>query len=185
MVEPVSARAAAPGHPTSPAHLRALTHPLSWRILRLCLDEPWTNQQLAERLEVPPATLLRRVRALTEGGFLVAEPLRQGDQGAWERPYRATGRTWRLQFGPTDGEELHAQVELAVLDAHRAEVEESDPAMPPHNRRAVLRLDPETRTELYTRVDALLEEFMTRTTPDGAPVSVLWSAVEQKTRDTT
>lgn len=183
MAESAPNQPATPGHPTSPEHLRALTHPLSWRILRLCLDEPWTNQQLAERLDVSPATLLRRVRALTDGGFLVAEPPRQGEQGAWERPYRATGRTWRLRFAPTDSEELHAQVELAVIDAHRAEAEDDDAAEPPHNKRAILRLDPESRDELYARVDDLLDEFRGRATPDGAPVSILWSAVQQKAVD--
>lgn len=183
MVEFEADASPAPERPTSPEHLRALTHPLSWRILRLCLDEPWTNQQLAERLGVPPATLLRRVRALTEGGFLVAEPPRQGEQGAWERPYRATGRTWRLRFDPTDSHELQARVELAVIDAHRAEAEDDDAAEPPHNKRAVLRLDPETRDELYARVDDLLDEFRARATPEGDPISILWSSVQQRASD--
>lgn len=183
MAEPTPAHLPASWHRAAPEHLRALTHPLSWRVLRLCLDDAWTNQQLANRLGVAPATLLRRVRALTEAGFLVAEAPRQGDQGAWERPYRATGRTWHLEFASADDEGLHAQVELAVLDAHRAEVEENDPAAAQHVRRAILHLDPKARAELNARVDALMDEFVTRETPDGESVSVLWSAVERKNRD--
>ncbi|GLY64902.1 ArsR/SmtB family transcription factor [Amycolatopsis taiwanensis] len=175
-----AAHESAPRPPTTPAQLRALTHPLSWRVLRLCLDEPWTNQQLADRLGVAPATLLRRVRALTEAGFLVAEAPRQGPHGAWERPYRATGRTWRLDFGPDDGEHLQAKVELAVLDAHRAELRENDPAAPQHVRRAVLRLDDDARAELTARLDALLDEFIARPDSGGTPVSILWSAAERK-----
>jgi DNA-binding Lrp family transcriptional regulator len=153
-------------------------------VLRLCLDEPWTNQQLAERLDVAPATLLRRVRALTEAGFLVPEAPRQGAHGAWERPYRATGRTWRLELDPdSEKADLRAEVELAVLDAHRAELQENDPSVPPHTRRAVLRLDPESRDELRARIEKLLEEFDARSTPEGVPVSVLWSAVTRTTRD--
>jgi predicted ArsR family transcriptional regulator len=166
----------------TPGQLRALAHPLSWRILRLCLDEPWTNQQLAERLNVTPATLLRRLRVLTEAGFLAPEEPRRGVHGAWERPYRATGRTWRLELGPDPdhGEHLQAKVELAVLDAHRAELRENDPSASQHVRRAVLHLDEAARVELNAKLDALIDEFRTRHVQGGAPVSVLWSAVEHK-----
>ncbi|MGH3587589.1 MAG: helix-turn-helix domain-containing protein [Pseudonocardia sp.] len=171
----------APPERTAPEQLRALAHPLSWRVLRLCLDEAWTNQQLAERLGVAPATLLRRVRALTEAGFLVAEAPRQGPHGAWERPYRATKRTWRFDLHPEGVQEnLRSDVELALLDAHRAELRENDPSVPPHTRRALFRLDPRSHEELNTRIEELLEEFAARSTPDGTPISVLWSAVERR-----
>ncbi|QUQ65165.1 ArsR family transcriptional regulator [Kutzneria sp. CA-103260] len=162
----------------TPQDLRALTHPLSWRILRLCVETPRTNQQLAERLGVAPATLLRRVRALADAGFLAVEPPRQGEHGAWERPYRATGETWHLDLG-TDAGDLPGRVELAVVDAHRAELAEADPTAPHHTRRAVLHLDPEAHAELNRRVDELLDEFSARATADGTRVSVLWNAVEQ------
>ena len=38
--------------------LRALSHPLRWRILRLCLDQALTNQQIAQHLNLSPATTL-------------------------------------------------------------------------------------------------------------------------------
>ncbi|GAA2307942.1 hypothetical protein GCM10010149_67440 [Nonomuraea roseoviolacea subsp. roseoviolacea] len=163
----------------TPQDLRALTHPLSWRILRLCLETSQTNQQLAQRLGVAPATLLRRVRALTDAGFLTVEPPRQGEHGAWERPYRATGATWRLDLG-TDVDQLTAQIDLAIVDAHRAELFETGPTPGRHTRRAILHLDAETRAELDQRIDALLDEFENRSTQDGTPVSVLWNAIEQR-----
>ncbi|MGM7774521.1 helix-turn-helix domain-containing protein [Arthrobacter sp. KNU-44] len=166
--------------PTTPEDLRALTHPLSWRILRLCLDEAWTNQQLAERLGVAPATLLRRVRALNDAGFLISEPPRQGAQGAWERPYRATGHTWRLEINPQGDRYLSAGVERAIIEAHVAEIQETDPLAQQHTRRAVLRLDERARAELDARADALLDEFAARATPDGHPVAILWSTVDRQ-----
>ncbi|MEU8825785.1 winged helix-turn-helix transcriptional regulator [Streptomyces sp. NPDC048636] len=169
---------AEPRKRATPQDLRALTHPLSWRILRLCLEKSQTNQQLAQRLGVSPATLLRRMRALTDAGFLTVEPPRQGEHGAWERPYRATGATWRLDLG-TDADQLTGQIDLAIVDAHRAELIESGPNPSRHTRREILHLDATTRTELDQRIDDLLDEFQNRSTPDGTPVSVLWNAVEQ------
>ncbi|WP_205304572.1 winged helix-turn-helix transcriptional regulator [Nonomuraea montanisoli] len=168
-----------PRRRATPQDLRALTHPLSWRILRLCLERSQTNQQLAQRLGVSPATLLRRVRALTDAGFLTVDPPRQGEHGAWERPYRATGATWRLDLG-TDADQLTAQIDLAIVDAHRAELVESGPTPSRHTRRAILHLDAETRAELDRRIDALLDEFENRSTPDAPPISVLWNAIEQR-----
>ncbi|WET76782.1 helix-turn-helix domain-containing protein [Amycolatopsis sp. QT-25] len=163
----------------TPEELRALSHPLSWRILRLCLNTAWTNQQLAERLDVAPATLLRRLRVLTSTGFLVAEEPRRGPKGAWEHPYRATKKTWRLNLEPGSDLHLTAKVDLAILDAHRSEISENDPSVPQHTRRAVLRLDPRDQAELNSRVDALLDEFAGREKPDQAPIAILWNAVER------
>ncbi|MEV6226283.1 winged helix-turn-helix domain-containing protein [Saccharopolyspora shandongensis] len=170
-----------PRRRATPQDLRALTHPLSWRILRLCLERPQTNQQLAQRLGISPATLLRRVRALTETGFLAVDPPRQGEHGAWERPYRATGETWRLDLG-TDADHLAGQIDLAIVDAHRAEIAENSPTASQHTRRAIVHLDAEARAELDQRIDALLDEFQNRSTPDGTPVSILWNATERGSR---
>ncbi|WP_410663824.1 helix-turn-helix domain-containing protein [Amycolatopsis sp. lyj-84] len=167
-------------HPAAtPEELRALSHPLSWRILRLCVDTAWTNQQLAERLDVAPATLLRRLRVLTSTGFLEAEEPRRGPKGAWEHPYRATKKTWRLNLEPEGDRHLTAKVDLAILDAHRAEISENDPSIPQHTRRAVLRLDTGDQAELNSRVDALLDEFAGREKPGGTPIAILWNAAER------
>lgn len=53
--------------------------------------------------------------------FLVAEPVCTGENGALQRPYRATARTWGLTIMPDDAG-LAQQVDLAVLGAHRAEL---------------------------------------------------------------
>jgi DNA-binding transcriptional ArsR family regulator len=157
--------------------LKALAHPVRWRILRLCLDESLTNQEIAGRLAMSPATTLRHVRALAEAGFLDAEPVRQGVRGSRERPYRATGRTWGLAAIDLDQPELVHQVDLAVLAAHRAELLQASPDADRDLARGVLRLGPESLDELKNRIEALLLEFIGRDEPDGESLSYLWSLV--------
>ncbi|RKT68659.1 helix-turn-helix protein [Saccharothrix variisporea] len=170
-----------PARTASVEELKALAHPLRWRILRLCFDRAWTNQELAERLDVAPATVLRHVRALVGTGFLAAEPVRTGAKGALERPYRATGRTWRLGL-VDDGEGLVQQVDLAMLGAHRAEIIEAGPDASRDVRRGVLRLGPESQAELHARLVELLTEFIERDEPEGEPLSYLWSLVARPDR---
>jgi DNA-binding Lrp family transcriptional regulator len=157
--------------------LQALSHPLRWRILRLCLDEALTNQQLAQHLNLSPATTLRHVRALVRAGFLEAEPVRTGERGALERPYRATGRTWGLAVLDLDEPELVQSVDLAVLAAHRSEFIEAGPDASRDVARGIMRLRPESLDELTDRISALLTEFSARDEPDGDSLSYLWSLV--------
>jgi len=86
---------------------RAMASALRLRILRLCLDEPLTNKQIAERLGRDPASVLYHVRRLVRTGFLVPEPARRGARGAREVPYRATGKSWVLEV--VDPERMRAQ----------------------------------------------------------------------------
>jgi DNA-binding transcriptional ArsR family regulator len=157
--------------------LKALAHPARWRILRLCLDQSLTNQEIAERMSMSPATTLRHVRALADVGFLVAEPVRPGMRGARERPYRATGRTWGLVAVDLDEPELVQRVDLAILAAHRAELLAAGPDSGRDLSRGIMRLGPESVTELKERLEALLLEFRDRDEPGGEPLSYLWSLV--------
>src|SRR5690606_7965094 len=77
------------------ADARALASVLRLRILRLCLDEPLTNKEIADRLGRDPGTTLHHVRRLAERGFLQAQPARRGARGAKEIPYLATGKSFR------------------------------------------------------------------------------------------
>jgi DNA-binding transcriptional ArsR family regulator len=163
--------------------LHALSHPVRWRILRLCLDAAYTNQQLADRLGLAPATVLRHIRSLVEVGFLRAEPVRTGAHGALERPYRATGSTWGLQIAVGEVPELAQQVDLALIAAHRAEILDAGPGAERATSRGVMRLGPESLAELRVRIGALLDEFADRDDPDGEPLSYLWSVVGRPTRE--
>ena len=171
---------APPDHPARDAtveELKALAHPLRWRILRLCWDRPLTNKELSDRLGVAPATVLRHVRALVNNDFLTAEPVRSGTRGALERPYRTTGRTWRLGLVDPEGEGLAQRVDLALLAAHRAEVVEAGPDATRETARGVLRLGAASQAELNARMLELITEFIGRDEPDGEPLSYLWSLV--------
>ena len=92
------------GRPPTLQEARALAHPLRLRILRLCLDKALTNAELAASLGQRPATVLHHVRTLLTSGFLVEEPWRSGPRGSTEKPYRATGKSGRLE-GALTGED--------------------------------------------------------------------------------
>src|SRR5439155_18198906 len=59
--------------PATEAEARALASGIRLRILRLCLDRPLTNKEIAERLDANPATVLHHVRKLVDTGFLAAQ----------------------------------------------------------------------------------------------------------------
>jgi DNA-binding transcriptional ArsR family regulator len=148
------------------AEARALAHPLRLRILRLCLDEAMTNRELADRLRQQPATVLYHVRTLVRTGFLVAQPERRGRRGAREIPYRATGKSWTLSFGPDAG------AEVAMIDAFRAELLEAGPESVLESSRLGLRLRPDHLERLERRLAEAVAEAHAASHPDGEPVSL-------------
>ena len=160
--------------PATAAEAKALAHPLRMRILRLCLDQALTNKQLAEWLGKDPGTVLHHVRALVATGFLVPDEVRQGEKGALEKPYRATGKSWTLSLEETPvGEVTHTQ---AMLEAFLAELAEAGPGAATGFNRLALTLNEASREELQDRVLAILDEFVTRgPDPDGQPYGLLFA----------
>jgi DNA-binding transcriptional ArsR family regulator len=154
--------------------MAAVAHPTRLRILRLCYRQALTNQELADHLGVAPATTLRHVRILAKAGFLAAQPVRNGQHGALERPYRSTGLSTRLAWDAAESPELLQRVEIAALHAARAELIEAGPGAIRDEFRGTLRLKPEARRDLTDRLHALLAEFTSRDDPDGEPLSMLW-----------
>jgi DNA-binding transcriptional ArsR family regulator len=148
--------------PATDAEARALASAVRLRILRLCLDEPLTNKEIAARLGRNPATVLHHVRTLRGTGFLVAEPERRGVRGAREVPYRATGKSWLMDGagGPALGRDpaLAAFLEeVAAVGEQRLE-----------STRLGLRLSAAHREELGRRLDELFDEYARRPAdPDG------------------
>ncbi|WP_256839722.1 helix-turn-helix domain-containing protein [Ornithinimicrobium faecis] len=106
------------------AEARALASSLRLRILRLTLDEPLTNKEIAEALDRNPASVLHHVRTLVDTGFLRAEAVRRGTRGSREIPYRATGKSWNLDtHGVTAGPIVEAFVsEIGTVPAHQREL---------------------------------------------------------------
>jgi len=148
------------------ADARALASTVRLRILRLCLDEPLTNREIAERLGKNPATVLHHVRTLVDRGFLAAQPARRGARGSREVPYLATGRSWRAPGG--------AGQARVMIDAFLEEVDLLPDPDAMRIARLGLRLDAAAYAELDRRLTDLLEEYAARAPdPDGEPYSIL------------
>lgn len=142
---------------------RALASSLRLRILRLCIDEPLTNRQIAQALDKQPATVLHHVRRLVDTGYLEALAPRRGNRGAREIPYRSTGKSWYTRTGPA--------VENALLGAFLAELEQAPPEQVGMTRLA-LRLPSDERAEFRDRLAELFHEFAER---DRDPQAEAWS----------
>ena len=156
------------------ADARALASVIRWRILRLCLDEPLTNREIAARLRRDPGTVYHHVRTLAERGFLAPQPERRGNRGAREIPYLATGKTWRTEAGP--------MLNGLLVETFLEELGEADPASVSLGRLG-LRLDEAGREELGRRIGALMEDFAPRTpTVDGVPYSLFIAIHEDSAR---
>ena len=152
--------------PATRAEARALAHPLRLRILRLCLDEALTNREIADRVREQPATVLYHVRTLAKNGFLVAEAERRGRRGAREIPYRATRKSWTLEFAPT------GSGHVAPVDAFRAEMLEAGPASVLQSARLGVRLRPTDLARLQRRLQAAVMTAHEADHSDGEPVSL-------------
>lgn len=160
---PVAEDWASPRRQATDAEARALASALRMRILRVCLHEPHTNKEIAEILGRDPATTLHHVRRLVDTGFLVAQPVRRGTRGSREIPYRATGKSWRLQTPAKDRVLVDAFLEEVGL----VPVESLETA------RLGLRMSDELRTEFLDRLGELLEEYRARS--DAAHTGKAWS----------
>jgi DNA-binding transcriptional ArsR family regulator len=146
---------------------RAIASPLRLRIMRLCMDAPLTNRQIAQALDRDPASVLYHVRRLVRTGFLAPCEERRGTRGAREVPYRSTGKSWRIEVvDETQGRaNTAALVEAFIDDARRVGAENVEAA------RLGLRLTPEEHEELKQRLGELLDEFAGRTS-HGEPWSL-------------
>ncbi|MBG0829156.1 helix-turn-helix transcriptional regulator [Planomonospora sp. ID67723] len=136
---------------------KALAHPLRIRILRLCAQREMTNKQLADRLGTDPGTVFYHVRQLTDAGFLRQAPVRTGESGALEKPYRSTGRSWWLD-DPLSGE--GAEASFAPIEAFQDELREAGPDSVRTMTRFMLHLSPAEIEELDRRILAILDEYI-------------------------
>lgn len=161
--------------PATSAEMKALANPLRLRILRLCLDEALTNQELATRVERDPGTVLFHVRALVKDGFLAPEAERPGPRGRTERPYRSTGKSWNIRIAKTPD---HAS---ATLEAVRQEMLEAGEDAVIMTIRLGVRLSPADLTELRARLSAIGDEFAQRDTADGQALALLVAVHRRRT----
>lgn len=147
------------------AEARALASATRLRILRVCLDEPLTNKEIAQRIGRNPATVLHHVRTLVSTGFLVPAEERRGTRGAREVPYLATGKSWLMDAG-TAGPRDHI---LAAFLEEVAAVGEAHL----DSARLGLRLDAEEIEEFRAGLAQLLDSWAHRPmSPSGRRWSV-------------
>lgn len=167
-----AAAAAAPAvrrrRPATLHEARALAHPLRVRVLRLCLDRARTNSELAAALGERPATVLYHVRTLLRTGFLAEEPQRPGPRGTVEKPYRATGKSARLDDAMSGAD---TAVLRAILGAVAAEVGEAGPGALLEGVRMPLWLTPEQLSELLAQLRDVLGQFPAVAEYLAAPVA--------------
>lgn len=142
--------------PATAKEIKALSHPLRLRILRLCNDRELTNKQLADRLDVDPGTAYYHVRQLVSAGFLEPAEVRTGESGALEKPYRSTGLTWWLSVAQDEDPSRGA----APVEAFQQELAEAGPASIATYARFALHLSPEQIEELDRRIVAVLDEYI-------------------------
>lgn len=143
--------------PATVLEAKALAHPLRARILRLCTQQELTNKQLADRLGSEPGTVFYHVRLLVEAGLLQQAPVRTGDSGALEKPYRSDGRSWWLD-GPLNDAEPDER--FAPIEAFQEELREAGPGSVQLFERFMLHLSPEDVEALDRRILAILDEYI-------------------------
>ncbi|MCC3281074.1 MULTISPECIES: ArsR/SmtB family transcription factor [Arthrobacter] len=144
---------------------RALSSPVRLRILRLCLHRERTNKEIAEALELNPATALHHVRTLLGTGFLAAGEPRTGNRGAKEIPYRATGLSWRTS--------LPEGANAVLVETFLQEIDGLAPSDIEVMRMGVC-LNDENRRGLMERLRAVFDEYALREPDaDGTPTSLM------------
>jgi DNA-binding transcriptional ArsR family regulator len=150
------ARTRLPHREATAREAKAVAHPLRLRILRLCWQQELTNRQLADRLGRDPGTVLYHVRQLLDAGLLEPAPVRTGDSGALEKPYRAKARSWWLDDPPNTA----ADAAFAPIDALQEELRAAGPSSVRTFVRFALHLSPEDASELDRRILEIIEEYV-------------------------
>jgi DNA-binding transcriptional ArsR family regulator len=143
--------------PATVLEAKALAHPMRQRILRLCAYQELTNKELADRLGSEPGTVFYHVRLLVKSGLLQAAPVRTGESGALEKPYRSTGESWWLD-GPLN--DAAPEIRFSPVQTFQEELREAGPESVEVYDRFALHLSPEQVTELERRVLAVLDEYV-------------------------
>ncbi|MGJ9402225.1 ArsR/SmtB family transcription factor [Arthrobacter sp. KK5.5] len=148
------------------ARARALSSPIRLRILRLCLHKSRTNKEIADLLDINPATSLHHVRTLLATGFLEAEAARRGNRGAKEVPYRSTRMSWGTKL--PDAAPVLVETFLQEIDG-----------LSPNEiqvLRVGLKLTEEDQREMLDRIREIVSDYALRTVGDDGVATSLFLA---------
>jgi DNA-binding transcriptional ArsR family regulator len=145
-----------PGSPrrrrATPEEIRALASGVRLRIMRLTLNNPMTNQQIAEGIDLNPATVLYHVRRLVEVGLLEKGPAQARAGGGVEIPYVSRGGSWALEIEED-------ALSSAPLDAFLQELRQVGIDKLRNGIRFHATLTPERRREMVTKIVAVMDEY--------------------------
>ena len=161
-----------PRRSASEAEAKALASAIRVRILRICLKEQLTNKEIATRLEANPATVLHHVRKLVSTGFLEPQAARSGPSGAFEIPYRATGKSWQLNL---DGRDV--PLRNAMIGAFVSEMEQVPASEQVQISRLGIRLTQAAHARLLNRIQELLDEVEAEEPGEGTTHYSLFLAI--------
>lgn len=153
----------------SEAQIKAIGSATRVRILRLCNDREWTNKELAERLGLDPSTVHRHVRLLVEAGLLETTGVRQGTSGAYEKPYRSTGLSWKLAIDEVPTDEEAASDEPTLLAAFRQELTEAGNGSIAELARFHLHLADERLTSFVEEIKGVINRYIDDDHPTDGP----------------
>lgn len=162
----------APRRSASEDEAKALASESRIRILRICLKEQLTNKEIATKLAANPATVLYHVRKLVAAGFLEPQEARPGPSGAFEIPYRATGKSWQLNFDSRD-----LRLRSAMVGAFVSEVGQVPESGQVTMSRLGIRLTEDAHRRLLERVQDLLDEFEAEEAVEGGTPYSLFLAI--------
>lgn len=145
------------------ARARALSSPIRLRIMRLCLHKSRTNKEIADLLDINPATSLHHVRTLLANGFIEAEEPRRGNRGAKEVPYRSTRMSWGTKL---------PDAAPVLVDTFLQEIDGLSP-----NEIQILRvglkLNEADQREMLARIHEVIEDYALRAPdPEGVATSL-------------
>ena len=115
-----------------------------------------TNKQLADKLDRVPGTVLYHVRQLTAAGLLEPAPVRTGESGALEKPYRTTDQLRWVESTPALSLPGGA---FAPIQAFQEELQQAGPESIEKMSRIVLHQSPVEAEELATRLVAIFDEY--------------------------
>ncbi|KRF09448.1 ArsR family transcriptional regulator [Arthrobacter sp. Soil782] len=153
---------------------RALSSPVRLRILRLCLHKARTNKEIADVLDLNPATALHHVRTLLATEFLKAEEPRTGNRGAKEIPYRATGLSWGSRM---------PNAAPVLVETFLQEIDGLNPSEIDVWRLGV-RLNDTNRAEMMEKIRHVFEEYARRESDeDGTATSIMLAHHIDRTAD--
>ena len=146
--------------------IKAVASATRLRILRLCNDQEWTNKELAERLDLDPSTVHRHVRLLVDAGLLETTGVRQGTSGAYEKPYRSTGLSWKLSIEQVVEDE-DTTGESASMSAFRQELREAGSDSIAEMSRFHLHLNADELDAFINEVKALINRYADTADPNS------------------